>query len=120
MTLAPGSRLGPDTRLVRGLGPIAAVALVVGNIIGAGIYMVPGSLAGMAGPLALVAWVIDVAAYFCLAAVFADLGGAYPISGGPQVYAQKAFADFVGLETAYLYWFSSVIGNARYIAAPNE
>ena len=37
--------------LVRGLGPIAAVALVVGNIIGAGIYVVPGSLAGIAGPL---------------------------------------------------------------------
>ncbi len=104
-------------RLVRGLGPIAAVALVVGNIIGAGIYVVPGSLAGIAGPLALVAWVINVAAYFCLAAVFADLGGAYPISGGPQVYAQKAFGDFVGFETAYLYWLSSVVGNAAYPTA---
>ncbi len=106
-----------SSRLVRGLGPIAAVALVVGNIIGAGIYVVPGSLAGIAGPLALVAWVVNVAAYFCLAAVFADLGGAYPISGGPQVYAQRAFGDFVGLETAYLYWFSAVIGNAAYPTA---
>lgn len=103
-----------ETGLVRGLGPVAAVALVVGNIIGAGIYVVPGSLADIAGPLALLAWVINVAAYSCLAAVFADLGGAYPISGGPQVYAQKAFGEFVGLEIAYLYWFSAVIGNAAY------
>jgi APA family basic amino acid/polyamine antiporter len=106
-----------NPRLVRGLGPVAAVALVVGNIIGAGIYVVPGSLAGIAGPLALVAWLINVTAYFCLAAVFADLGGAYPISGGPQVYAQKAFGDFVGFETAYLYWLSSVVGNAAYPTA---
>ncbi len=104
-------------RLVRGLGPIATVALVVGNIIGAGIYVVPGSLAAMAGPLALVAWLINLAAYFCLAAVFADLGGAYPISGGPQVYAQKAFGDLVGFEAAYLYWLSAVIGNAAYPTA---
>jgi len=93
------------------------VALVVGNIIGAGIYVVPGSLAAMAGPLALVAWLINLAAYFCLAAVFADLGGAYPISGGPQVYAQKAFGDLVGFEAAYLYWLSAVIGNAAYPTA---
>jgi len=107
----------PARRPVRGLGPIAAVALVVGNIIGAGIYVVPGSLAAVAGPLALVAWLVNVAAYFCLAAVFADLGGAYPISGGPQVYTQKAFGDLVGLEAAYLYWLSAVIGNAAYPTA---
>ncbi len=102
------------TPLIRGLSPVAAVALVVGNIIGAGIYVVPGSLAAVAGPLALVAWVINIAAYFCLAAVFASLGGAYPVSGGPQVYTQKAFGDFVGFEMAYLYWLSAVIGNAAY------
>ncbi len=104
-------------RLVRGLGPVAAVALVVGNIIGAGIYVVPGSLAAIAGPLALVAWLVNVAAYFCLAAVFAALGGAYPISGGPQVFAQRAFGDLIGFEAAYLYWLSCVIGNAAYPTA---
>ena len=91
--------------------------MVVGNIIGAGIYVVPGSLAEVAGPLALAAWLVNIAAYFCLAAVFADLGGAYPISGGPQVYAQRAFGDLVGLEAAYLYWLSCVIGNAAYPTA---
>jgi APA family basic amino acid/polyamine antiporter len=101
-------------RLVRGLGPLAAVALVVGNIIGAGIYVVPGSLAELAGPLALVAWAINLAAYLCLAGVFADLGGAYPISGGPQVFTERALGRFVGFEMAYLYWLSAVIGNAAY------
>lgn len=101
-------------QLVRGLGPLAAVALVVGNIIGAGIYVVPGSLAELAGPLALVAWAINLVAYLCLAGVFADLGGAYPISGGPQVFAERALGRFVGFEMAYLYWLSAVIGNAAY------
>src|SRR5262245_9088595 len=71
----------------------------------------------MAGPLALVAWLVNLAAYFCLATVFADLGGAYPVSGGPQVYAQRAFGDLVGFEAAYMYWLSAVIGNAAYPTA---
>ncbi|HET7292951.1 MAG TPA: APC family permease [Vicinamibacteria bacterium] len=110
---ATAGRSGP----VRGLGPVAAVALVVGNIIGAGIYVVPGSLAAIAGPLSLVAWVINLAGYFCLAAVFADLGAAYPISGGAQVYVRRAFGDLAGFESAYLYWLSSMIGNAAYPTA---
>ena len=48
------SRLG----LVRGLGMIGAIALVTGNIIGSGIYVIPASLAQVAGPVSLFAWVI--------------------------------------------------------------
>jgi amino acid transporter len=48
--------MGQDRELVRGLGPWAATALVAGNIIGSGIYVIPGSLAEIAGPASLVAW----------------------------------------------------------------
>jgi amino acid permease len=75
--MAARSRLGG---LVRGLGPLATTALVVGNMIGSGIYVVPGQLAELAGPLGLVAWAINTAGYLCLTSVFADLGGAYPVS----------------------------------------
>src|SRR5437867_2581085 len=47
-------------QLVRGLGPLAATALVAGNIIGTGVYVVPGSLAEIAGPLSLAAWALNV------------------------------------------------------------
>ncbi len=103
--------------LVRGLGPVAATALVAGNMIGSGIFVIPASLAGIAGPLSLVAWGIVAAGFLCLSKVYADLGSAYPISGGLQVYAQRAFGDFAGIETAFLYWSSVVIANAAYVTA---
>ena len=53
----------------------------------------------------------------CLTAVFADLGGAYPVSGGLQVFARKAFGDFAALEVGYLYWMCAVIGNAAFLTA---
>lgn len=103
--------------LVRGLGPVATTALVVGNMIGSGIYVVPAGLAETAGPLGLVAWAVNCAGYLCLTAVFADLGGAYPVSGGLQAFARRAFGDFMALEVGYLYWICAVIGNAAFLTA---
>lgn len=103
--------------LVRGLGPVATTALVVGNMIGSGIYVVPAGLAEVAGPLGLVAWAINTAGYLCLTCVFADLGGAYPVSGGLQAFARRAFGDFAALEVGYLYWMCAVIGNAAFLTA---
>jgi APA family basic amino acid/polyamine antiporter len=84
-------------------------------MIGSGIYVVPGQLAELAGPLGLVAWAINTAGYLCLTAVFADLGGAYPVSGGMQAFARRAFGDFAALEVGYLYWMCAVIGNAAFL-----
>jgi APA family basic amino acid/polyamine antiporter len=104
-------------QLVQGIGPVAATALVAGNIVGSGIYVIPASLASVAGPLSLVAWVLCAAAFLCLTSVFADLGRAYPVSGGPQAFVQRAFGDFAGLQGFFLYWISQVIGNAAYLTA---
>ncbi|MEW6369116.1 MAG: amino acid permease [Acidobacteriota bacterium] len=102
----------PGQRLARGLGPFSAVALVAGNIIASGIYVVPASLAEIAGPVSLFAWLLNAIAFLCLAAVFAALGGAYPITGGPQSFVRLAFGDFWSLLTSYLYWFSCVTCNS--------
>ncbi|HZN56057.1 MAG TPA: amino acid permease [Candidatus Polarisedimenticolaceae bacterium] len=104
-------------QLVRGLGPIATTALVAGNIIGSGIYVIPASLADAAGPLSLLAWPIVALGYLALNAVYADLAEAYPIQGGLQVYAGMAFGPLAALVTATLYWISCVVGNAAFMTA---
>jgi APA family basic amino acid/polyamine antiporter len=104
-------------RLVRGLGLWASTALVAGNIIGSGIYVIPASLADAAGPLALLAWPIVAAGYLCLNAVYSDLAEAYPIQGGLQAYAAAAFGPLAGAIAATLYWISCVVGNAAFITA---
>jgi len=120
VTVTHGARAGDSTErsgMVRGLGLVATTALVVGNMIGSGIYVIPSSLADTAGPLGLVAWAINAAGYLCLTAVFADLGGAYPVSGGLQAFARRAFGDLIGLEVGFLYWLCAVIGNAAFLTA---
>lgn len=103
--------------LIKGLGLSTTTALVAGNMIGSGIYVIPGLLAQVAGPISLVAWVGVAAGYLCLTAVYADLARAYPISGGMQVYAQRALGDGAGLAVAFLYWVSCIIGNAAFLTA---
>lgn len=102
-------------RLVRGLGPIAIVALAAGNVVGSGIYVMPAQLAEAAGPLSLVALVGVAAGYLCLTSVFADLVAAFPISGGPQTFAKRALGDFVGQQVAFVYWISAIISNAAFV-----
>ena len=101
--------------LVRGLGLITLTGLVAGNIIGSGIYVMPGQLADEVGPVALWAWVVVAVGYFPLTLVYGDLANAYPLSGGLQVYAQRAFGPLAGLVSAFLYWFSGIAANAAFV-----
>jgi len=101
--------------LVRGLGLVTLTGLVAGNIIGSGIYVEPGELAGKVGPVALLAWVAVAIGYFPLTLVYGDLADAYPLAGGLQVYAQRAFGPLAGLVSALLYWFSGVTAIAAFV-----
>lgn len=98
--------------LRRGLSLLGVIALVAGNMMGTSLYTLPASLADVAGPLGLVAWVVTAAGYFCVAEVYASLGSRFPLSGGPYVFARRAFGEFAGFQSVWAYWLSAVIGNA--------
>lgn len=104
-------------QLKRKLGLWMAIALVVGNMIGSGIFLLPASLAGAAGPISIVSWLITGVGAMLLALVFANLGRAYPRTGGPYAYAREAFGDFVGFQTAWGYWIAVWAGNAAIAVA---
>lgn len=100
------------------MGLFAATALVVGNMIGSGIFMLPTTLANVAGPGAtLMAWLITGIGSVFIALSFANLGSVIPKTGGPYEYSKEAFGEFVGFTNAWLYWTGSVIGNAAVIIA---
>lgn len=99
------------------LGGVAAVALVAGNMIGSGIFVMPASLADAAGPLSLVALALVAVGFLALTGVFAELGNAYPISGGPPAFVAEALGPIPGFVAAFLYWLCCVIGNAAFITA---
>jgi len=98
-------------KLKRSLGLWMATALVIGNMVGSGVFGLPSSLAGT-GPISLLSWVFTGAGAILLALVFANLGRAYPRTGGPYAYARRAFGDFAGFWTAWGYWIAAWAGNA--------
>jgi APA family basic amino acid/polyamine antiporter len=101
--------------LKREMGLPSATALVVGNMIGSGIFLLPASLAVVAlasGSGSLLAWALTGVGAMLLAAVFATLGRAYPRTGGPYAFSHKAFGDMMGFLTAWGYWIAAWAGNA--------
>jgi APA family basic amino acid/polyamine antiporter len=91
-----------DRRTV-GLG--VATALVVGNMVGSGVFLLPSSLAAYGG-ISLVGWLFTAAGSFLLAWVFARMARGFPRTGGPYAYGRRAFGDFVGFQTAWAYWIA--------------
>jgi APA family basic amino acid/polyamine antiporter len=88
-----------------------ATALVVGNMIGSGVFLLPASLASY-GPISLVAFALTGIGAVLLALVFARLGQTYPETGGPYAYSRRAFGDFIGFQQAWGYWIAAWAGNA--------
>lgn len=86
-------------------------ALVVGNMIGTGVYLLPASLAPY-GWNAAPGWALTVAGGLCLAFVFAALSRSLPREGGPYAFARAAFGPAAAFVVAWSYWVCLWIGNA--------
>src|SRR5271156_593187 len=93
------------------LGFWMCVALVVGNSIGSGVFLLPASLAPY-GLNSLLAWGFTGCGAILLAIVFARLSRAYPAAGGPYAYVNLAFGPFSAFIVAWGYWISIWVGNA--------
>src|ERR1700689_4191526 len=93
------------------LGFWMCVALVVGNSIGSGVFLVPASLAPF-GLNSMLAWGFTGCGAILLAVVFARLSRAYPAAGGPHAYGHVAFGPFPAFIVAWGYWISIWVGNA--------
>jgi len=89
----------------RALGLWSATALVVGNMIGSGVFLLPASLAPY-GQASLYGWALSATGALLLAGVFAYLSRRHPVAGGPYAYARIAFGDLTGFIMAWSYWIS--------------
>ena len=94
------------------IGLITATSLVVGNIIGAGIFLLPSSLAGY-GSISLLGWLFTATGALILAKIFSNFSKMIVNkSGGPYVYSKAGFGDFIGFLVAWGYWICIWISNA--------
>jgi APA family basic amino acid/polyamine antiporter len=93
------------------LGLNAAVALIMGSIIGVGIFNLPTSLASY-GPISLVSMGLTTVGALALALLFAALSRRVPADGGPYAYSRVAFGNPLGFANAWSYWITAWAGNA--------
>jgi arginine:ornithine antiporter/lysine permease len=105
------------------LGIWVLTALVVGNMVGSGIFMLPATLAKAASPAGvLLAWGVTGLGVLMLALVFGSLAIRKPtLKGGPQAYAKALFregtrrSDLAGYMVAWGYWAANWAGNVAII-----
>jgi basic amino acid/polyamine antiporter, APA family len=92
-------------------GLTTATALIVGTIIGVGIFNLPTSLAAY-GPISLISMALTTVGALALAMLFASLARRLPADGGPYAYGRVAFGNRYGFASAWSYWITAWAGNA--------
>jgi basic amino acid/polyamine antiporter, APA family len=96
------------------LGFWMCTALVVGNTIGSGVFLLPVALAPL-GLNSVLGWGFTTCGAILLAFVFARLSRAFPQAGGPYAYVKLAFGPFTAFIVAWGYWVSIWVGNAAIV-----
>lgn len=93
------------------IGLLPSTSLVLGNMIGSGIFLLPASLA-VYGGISIIGWIVSALAGLVLAKVFSELGKRFPETGGPYTFAKKGFGDFPAFLVAWGYWIAIIATNA--------
>jgi APA family basic amino acid/polyamine antiporter len=108
---APQAPAARPATAQHGLSLVGATALVVGSIVGVGIFNLPSALAPY-GPITLVSMGLTTIGALALAWLFAMLARRMPAPGGPYAYARVAFGNRLGFANAWSYWITTWAGNA--------
>lgn len=94
------------------IGLITATSLVIGNMIGAGIFLLPSTLASY-GSISILGWIFTATGALILAKIFSNMSKIFiSKSGGPYAYSKAGFGDFIGFLVAWGYWISIWVSNA--------
>lgn len=94
-----------DEGLVRVIGTGALGLSVVNMVVGAGIFVMPGLVAAVIGPAAILAYLICSVTVALVFLCFAEVGSRVSRSGGAYAYVEEAFGPFVGFIASILFWF---------------
>lgn len=106
----------------RKLGFGALVAIVLGMMIGSGLYNIPQNLAAGAGPMAVgLAWLVTAVGMLLMVATFKILSSSRPdLDAGIYQYAQVGFGNFAGFNIAWGYWLCTAFANVAYAVMLND
>lgn len=98
------------SKLTAHIGLGQGVALYVSAILGAGVLVLPGQVASLAGPASLVSWLLACAIGVPLALLFVALAREFPGAGGVATYVSRAFGGIAGGIAGWLYFVAGAVG----------
>lgn len=109
-------------QLLRILGLTFGLAIVVGGMIGVGILRTPGIVAENLGSfwLVMIVWVVGAAYTLIAANTYAELGSMLPDSGGPYVFARRAYGEIGGFVIGWSDWLLNMSATAYIAVASAE
>jgi len=104
-------------RLVRAVGLAGLTAIAVNGVIGSGIFVLPATVAALAGAASPAAYILAAILMALVVLCFAEAGSLFEQTGGPYVYARVAFGPFAGFLVGWMFFLSrlaasAAIGNA--------
>ena len=109
-----------EEELAKDLGPLAALTIGVGTMIGAGIFVLPGDAVTTAGSLAVAAFVVGGAIALLTAMSASELGTAMPKSGGAYYYVNHALGPLFGSVAGWANWLGLAFASAFYMVGFGE
>ncbi len=107
-TPGPGRTSPGSKSLRRDVGRIGLMFTSVGSVIGSGWLLGALNATQIAGPAAIISWVVGAAAIMLLALIHAELGGMHHVNGGVVRFPHYAFGSLVGFNMGWIYWLGSV------------
>lgn len=116
MRVAMGDSDGSTSQeLERTLGLKPALAIGVGTMVGAGIFVFPGIAAGYAGPAAMISFALGGCIALLVALSTAELATAMPESGGAYFFVSRTFGPFAGFLIGIGQWIGLIFASAFYL-----
>src|SRR4029450_6423996 len=97
-----------ERKLQREVSTVGLTFFSLGSIIGSGWLFAALVSSQIAGPAALISWVLGALVMIILALVHAELGGMYPVAGGSARYPHFAFGSLAGYTSGWIVWVGAV------------
>ena len=91
--------------LIRAIGRWSLAGLVLNSMIGTGVFVLPGTIAGQLGWASMYAWILAAALTGAMIFCFAEVASRFSEAGGAYLYAKAAFGPFVGIQMGWMVYF---------------
>jgi len=111
------ARIPEEVTLSRDLGLFTITMIGVGGMIGAGIFVLTGIAAGVAGPALVLVFFLNGAVTLFTAMVYAELGSAFPEAGGGYLWVKEGLGGANGFLAGWMSWFAHAVAGSLYALA---